>query len=149
MMCRWILWHCGQVNVRKSWPDALGSIAVSFIAELQAVHCGPWFCMSRMRCHPYSTEPRRFRAREGWNAIAPCRWQRDPRGALGASACGDGSTMRPRVAGLMVNMAQSRKLKRDPKKSIADARIGARLNNETGRQLRRPYLIGGGLVQCS
>jgi hypothetical protein len=32
--------------VRKSWPAALGSIAVSFIGELQAVHCGPWFCAS-------------------------------------------------------------------------------------------------------
>ena len=40
--------HSGQVNVRKSWPVQLGSIAESFIAEPQAVHCGPWFCLSSM-----------------------------------------------------------------------------------------------------
>jgi hypothetical protein len=34
------------VNVRKSRPVLLGSIAVSFIGEPQAVHCGPWFCTS-------------------------------------------------------------------------------------------------------
>jgi hypothetical protein len=28
----------------------LGSIAVSFIGEPQAVHCGPWFCISSIRC---------------------------------------------------------------------------------------------------
>jgi hypothetical protein len=38
MMCRWILLHCGQVNVRKSWPSPLGSIAVNLIGEPQAVH---------------------------------------------------------------------------------------------------------------
>ena len=27
----------------------LGSIAESFIGEPQAVHCGPWFCVSSMR----------------------------------------------------------------------------------------------------
>ena len=26
----------------------LGSIAESFIGEPQAVHCGPWFCLSSM-----------------------------------------------------------------------------------------------------
>jgi hypothetical protein len=26
----------------------LGSIAANFIGELQAVHCGPWFCVSSM-----------------------------------------------------------------------------------------------------
>jgi hypothetical protein len=44
--CRWTLLHFGQVNVRKSWPNAPGSTAVSFIGEPQAVHCGPWFCLS-------------------------------------------------------------------------------------------------------
>jgi hypothetical protein len=44
--CRWTLLHSGQVNVRKSWPGLLGSIAVNFISEPQAVHCGPWFCAS-------------------------------------------------------------------------------------------------------
>jgi hypothetical protein len=47
--CRWTLLHSGQLNVRKSWPGELGSIAVSFIGEPQAVHCGPWFCASSMR----------------------------------------------------------------------------------------------------
>ena len=46
--CRWTLLHSGQVNVRKSWPNALGSIAVNLIGEPQAVHCGPWFCVSSM-----------------------------------------------------------------------------------------------------
>jgi hypothetical protein len=48
IMCRWTLLHSGQVNVRKSWPNALGSIAVNLIGEPQAVHCGPWFCVSSM-----------------------------------------------------------------------------------------------------
>jgi hypothetical protein len=26
----------------------LGSIAVNFMGEPQAVHCGPWFCVSSM-----------------------------------------------------------------------------------------------------
>jgi hypothetical protein len=46
--CRWTLLHSGQVNVRKSWPNVLGSIAVNLIGEPQAVHCGPWFCVSSM-----------------------------------------------------------------------------------------------------
>lgn len=46
MMCRCARLHCGQLNVRKSWPPKLGSIAASFIGEPQAVHCGPWFCAS-------------------------------------------------------------------------------------------------------
>jgi hypothetical protein len=46
MMCRWTLLHCEQENVRKSWPVLLGSIAVNLIGEPQAVHCGPWFCVS-------------------------------------------------------------------------------------------------------
>jgi hypothetical protein len=46
--CRCSLWHCGQVKVRRSWPSALGSIAVNFIGEPQAVHCGPWFWVSSM-----------------------------------------------------------------------------------------------------
>jgi hypothetical protein len=50
--CRWTLLHSWQVNVRKSWPNALGSIAVNLIGEPQAVHCGPWFCVSSMRCSP-------------------------------------------------------------------------------------------------
>jgi hypothetical protein len=50
--CRWTLLHSGQVNVRKSWPNVLGSIAVNLIGEPQAVHCGPWFCVSSMRCSP-------------------------------------------------------------------------------------------------
>jgi hypothetical protein len=45
---RWTLLHSGQVNVRKSWPNVLGSIAVNLIGEPQAVHCGPWFCVSSM-----------------------------------------------------------------------------------------------------
>jgi hypothetical protein len=49
MRCRWTLLHCGQVNVRRSWPVLLGSIAESFIGEPQAVHCGPWFCVSSIR----------------------------------------------------------------------------------------------------
>src|SRR5260370_2817226 len=52
MMCRSTLWHCRHPNVRKSWPGALGSIAVNFIEEPQAVHCGPWFCVSSIRCSP-------------------------------------------------------------------------------------------------
>jgi hypothetical protein len=48
IMCRCSLLHCGQVNVRRSWPNALGSIAVNFMGEAQAVHCGPWFCVSSM-----------------------------------------------------------------------------------------------------
>ena len=48
MMCRWTLLHRGQENVRKSWPDMLGSIAASLVGEPQAVHCGPWFCASSM-----------------------------------------------------------------------------------------------------
>src|SRR6202158_2589463 len=46
--CRWTLLHSWQVNVRRSWPNALGSIAVNLIGEPQAVHCGPWFCVSSM-----------------------------------------------------------------------------------------------------
>jgi hypothetical protein len=46
MMCRSTLLHRGQPNVRKSWPNELGSIAVNFIGEPQVVHCGPWFCTS-------------------------------------------------------------------------------------------------------
>jgi hypothetical protein len=38
MRCRSTLLHAGQVNVRKSWPAVLGSIAVSFIGEPQAQH---------------------------------------------------------------------------------------------------------------
>src|ERR1700693_2903983 len=48
MTCRCTLLHCGQANVRKSWPNELGSIAVKLIGEPQAVHCGPWFCVSSM-----------------------------------------------------------------------------------------------------
>jgi hypothetical protein len=48
IMWRSTLLHSGQVNVRKSWPVLLGSIAESFIGEPQAVHCGPWFCLSSM-----------------------------------------------------------------------------------------------------
>jgi hypothetical protein len=44
--CRWTLLHSGQVNVRKS--NVLGSIAVNLVGEPQAVHCGPWFCVSSM-----------------------------------------------------------------------------------------------------
>jgi hypothetical protein len=50
--CRWTLLHVGQVKVRLSWPDAPGSMAVSVIGEPQAVHCGPWFCVSSMSCSP-------------------------------------------------------------------------------------------------
>jgi hypothetical protein len=48
MICRWTLEQCGQVKVRKSRPESHGSIAVSFICESQAVHCGPLFCASSM-----------------------------------------------------------------------------------------------------
>jgi hypothetical protein len=48
IMCRCSLLHCGQVKVRRSWPTALGSIAVNFIGDPHAVHCGPWFCVSSM-----------------------------------------------------------------------------------------------------
>jgi hypothetical protein len=41
-----------QIKVRLSWPDAPGSIAVSVNGEPQAVHCGPWFCLSSMSCSP-------------------------------------------------------------------------------------------------
>jgi len=51
MMCRWTLLHCEQANVRNS-PHMLGSIAVNFIGESQAVHCGPWFCASSMCWSP-------------------------------------------------------------------------------------------------
>src|ERR1700689_908112 len=62
MRCRWTLLHFGQVNVRKSWPNALGSIAVNFMGEPQAVHSGPWFCLSSMaspsvRCPEFSGKP--------------------------------------------------------------------------------------------
>jgi len=50
MTCRCTLLHCGQANVRKSWPKVLGSIAVNLMGEPQAVHCGPWFCVSSMCC---------------------------------------------------------------------------------------------------
>jgi hypothetical protein len=50
--CRWTLLHSGQVNDRKSWPNVLGSIAVNLIGEPQAVHCGPWFCISSMMLPP-------------------------------------------------------------------------------------------------
>jgi hypothetical protein len=32
--------------VRKSWPGALGSIAVNFIGEPQAVHCGRFHALN-------------------------------------------------------------------------------------------------------
>jgi hypothetical protein len=41
MMCRSTLWHLGQLKVRKSLPNALGSIAISFIGEPQAAQHGP------------------------------------------------------------------------------------------------------------
>ena len=50
IMCRWPLLHSGQANVRKSWLNVLGSIAVNLIGEPQAVHCGPRFCVSSMCC---------------------------------------------------------------------------------------------------
>ena len=52
MMCCWTLLQCGQVNVRRSLSVSPGSIAVSFMGEPQAVHCGPWFCVSSMGCFP-------------------------------------------------------------------------------------------------
>jgi hypothetical protein len=56
-MCRSTLLQCRQVKVRKSrhiksWPIWLGSIAVSFMGEPQAVHCGPWFCVSSIASLP-------------------------------------------------------------------------------------------------
>jgi hypothetical protein len=41
IMCRSTLLHPGQLKVRKSWPNALGSIAISFMGEPQAVQHGP------------------------------------------------------------------------------------------------------------
>ena len=52
MMCCWTLLQCGQVNVRRSLSASPGSIAVNFMGEPQAVHCGPWFCVSSMGCFP-------------------------------------------------------------------------------------------------
>jgi hypothetical protein len=52
MRCRSTLLHLGQLKVRKSWPNALGSIAVSFIGELQAMQHGPWFCESSIGRSP-------------------------------------------------------------------------------------------------
>jgi hypothetical protein len=48
MMWRSTRLHTRQVNVRKSWPVLLGSIADNLIGEPQAVHCGPLFCASSM-----------------------------------------------------------------------------------------------------
>jgi hypothetical protein len=39
------------------WPKAPGSIAVSFMGEPQAVHCGPWVCLSSMACAPSVRRP--------------------------------------------------------------------------------------------
>jgi hypothetical protein len=58
-MCRSTLLHSGHVNVRKSWPVLLGSMAESFIDEPQAVHCGPWFCLSSMALPLYRREHER------------------------------------------------------------------------------------------
>src|SRR5258705_2541000 len=55
--CRWTLLQCGQANVRKSWPGAIGSIAVNLIGEPQAVHCGPWFCVSSICLLPSVRRP--------------------------------------------------------------------------------------------
>jgi hypothetical protein len=52
MRCRSTLLHLGQLKVRKSWPNALGSIALSFIGELQAMQHGPWFCASSIGRSP-------------------------------------------------------------------------------------------------
>jgi hypothetical protein len=43
-------------------PVSLGSIAVNFIGEPHAVHCGPWFCVSSngiasVRCSKFSGKP--------------------------------------------------------------------------------------------
>jgi len=57
MMCRWILLHLGQANVRKSWLNPLGSIALNLIGEPQAVHWGPWFCVSSICFAPLSSAP--------------------------------------------------------------------------------------------
>ena len=50
------------MKIRKSWPNVLGSIAVNFIGEPQAVHCGPWFWVSSMgvasvRCSQFTGKP--------------------------------------------------------------------------------------------
>ena len=50
------------MKIRKSWPNVLGSIAVNFIGEPQAVHCGPWFWVSSMgvasvRCCQFTGKP--------------------------------------------------------------------------------------------
>jgi hypothetical protein len=63
MMCRRTLLHSGQVNVGKSWPSGLGSSAVNFIGEPQAVHCGRRFCASSMESPQLGRKKLRRRAR--------------------------------------------------------------------------------------
>jgi hypothetical protein len=71
MMCRSILLHLGQPKVRKSWPNALGSIAVSFIGESQAMQHGPSFCESSIGRSPGMREGRLSSGpATGLNAIA-------------------------------------------------------------------------------
>ena len=52
MKCCSLVLHCGQANDRTSCPHMLGSIEVNLMGELQAVHIGPWFCLSSIR-YPY------------------------------------------------------------------------------------------------
>jgi hypothetical protein len=52
MKCSSLLLHCGQANVPKCWLHMLGSITANLIGELQATHCGLWFCLSSIR-YPY------------------------------------------------------------------------------------------------
>jgi hypothetical protein len=72
MMCRSTLWHLGQLKVRKSWPNALGSIAVSFIGDSQAMQHGPWFCESSIGRSPiYTRRLLQFGARNGLERHRP------------------------------------------------------------------------------
>jgi hypothetical protein len=52
IMCRSTLLHFSQVNIRRSWPNPPGSIAINVIGESQSMHCGLWFCVSSMSCSP-------------------------------------------------------------------------------------------------
>ena len=60
IMCRSTLLHFSQVNVRRSWPNPPGSIAVNVIGESQSIHCGLWFCILSMSCFPGWDTDERF-----------------------------------------------------------------------------------------
>jgi hypothetical protein len=107
MMCRSTLLHLGQLKVRKSWPNALGSIAVSFIGESQATQHGPGFVnrakvapLRRLRlivmpaCASPSVRRERYTLSHRW---MPKRG-------------GDATSMLSRVPKPLVNIAHIRKI---------------------------------------